>query len=466
MVGAVMALTILTLGGALAAISLAVNRAQERQLDVALLAEAREEAREIAALGGARLAISDRPGPAANDVGPLTKYGVIYGPGGAVIAATPTWRHPPPARGALPRGDGALFDLFVAREHLRGVIVSVPGTGRSALLLAAPRADLDGDAAFLRSAMAMVLVVACAWTFAVASWFARRLTRGHLRIMEVAHRAAGGDLSARVALESSDADVLQLGRDLDETISRLATVVDGQRRFIAHAAHELRAPLTALLGEITFTLRREREAAEYRAALEEALASTEQLRALSDDLLTLARVGSTPRGELGEVALDGVIEGALDDLGVAASERPRRVAWATSGARVRGHASDLRRLLRNLLENALRHSPTGEEVRIEVRTEGAAVWLAVDDAGEGVEEGERERVFEPFFRGARTRASDSTGVGLGLAIAREIARQHRGDLTCEPGARGRGARFVLRLDPARGGGAALASPRADGGEGA
>ena len=90
-VSAVSVMTMATLGGALMAISIAVNASQQRQLDEALRAEATEEAREASALGGDELAISDRPGPAANDVGPLTKYGAIFGPEGRVLAATPTF---------------------------------------------------------------------------------------------------------------------------------------------------------------------------------------------------------------------------------------------------------------------------------------------------------------------------------------------------------------------------------------
>lgn len=449
MISAVMALTILTLGGALSSISLAVNRAQERQLDTALLAEARQEASEIAAVGGDRLTISDRPGPAANDVGPLTKYGAIYGARGAVIAETATWGRTPPRRDALPAALERPFNLHTREEHLRGVLAPIPGRRGLALLLAAPRTDLDGDAVFLRDAMAMVFVVACAWTLAVAFWFARRLTRGHQRIMEVAHRVAGGDLTARVDQLASDADTLQLGRDIDETASRLAAVIEAQRLFIAHAAHELRAPLTALLGEITFTLRRERDAAAYREALVEALDATEHLRAVTEDLLTLARLGSSPAAEFATVPLDAVISGAIEDATHAAQEREVTFVRSPSTLRVRGHASDLRRLVRNLLENAARHAPRGSEVLVEATPRGDDVLLAVDDAGEGVPAEELERIFEPFYRGARTRASDERGAGLGLAIARGIARRHRGDLSCQEGCRGRGARFVLRIPTSR-----------------
>ena len=99
---AISAITLVTLGGAFAVVSLSVNASQRRQLDLALAQEAREEAAEAAMLGGDELAISDRPGPAANDVGPLTKYGAIYGLAGEVLAQTPSWRGHPPRLAELP----------------------------------------------------------------------------------------------------------------------------------------------------------------------------------------------------------------------------------------------------------------------------------------------------------------------------------------------------------------------------
>lgn len=97
------AITLVTLGAAFAAVSWSVNASQQRQLDLALLAEAREEAIEADALGGDELAISARPGPAANDVGPLTKYAAMYDPQGRVLARTDSWRGHPPALAEIPR---------------------------------------------------------------------------------------------------------------------------------------------------------------------------------------------------------------------------------------------------------------------------------------------------------------------------------------------------------------------------
>lgn len=471
LVAAVMAVTVLTLGLGLASIAFAVNRAQERQLDQALVNEAREEAHECARDGGDALMISARPGPAANDIGPLTKYAALFDAEGRVLDETLTWVGHRPRLGSLAAPRGQPFDLGLPHENLRAVTVPVPSHPGVVLLLAAPRTDLDLDEAYMRRAMAMVFAVASAWTFMVAMWFSHRLTRDHARIMEVAHRAAGGDLSARVAATHSDADAAQFGRDLDETLDRLEASVNAQRRFIANAAHELRTPLTALVGGISLTLRRERDAATYREALAEALDASETLSALTDDLLALARMGSQAPLTPEPVAFAPLVDLALADVRAEAQARRCEIVYeAPSGddAQVLGAPQDLRRALRNLLENALRHGPEGAAVGVQLRADPQALTFDVDDAGEGVAPDERARIFEPFFRGARSRASDHPGSGLGLSITREIVWRHRGTLRCTASPTLGGARFTLTLPrvaapPAPGSGLTPApTPREDG----
>jgi len=440
MLGAVTGLTVLTLGVAFASVSVVVNRDQERRLDRALLRAAQAEAREIAALGDDRLAISDLPGPRANDVGPLPKYAAVYGPDGALRVATDTFRGRPPSWRDVRHPTGVAFDLVGPAEHLRGVVVALPALAGARLLLAAPRTDLDGDAAFLRRAMVAVFAAAVAWSVALASWFVRRITRGYDRVAEVVGRAAGGDLSARVLTRSPDRDLARLERDLDGMIGQLAALVDAQRRFIANAAHELRSPLTVLLGEITLTLRKERSAPEYRTALEEALTSTERLRVLADELLALARLGADARAPAEPIDLASLVRAALDEVAVQAEARGVALAGDGPGAAVEGRPGDLQRMLRNLVENAVRHARS--RVRVGASVRGGRAEVLVEDDGPGVPEGDRERVFEPFYRGPRERA-EGGGAGLGLAIAREIARDHGGDLTLEPSERG--ARFVAWL---------------------
>ena len=164
LVGAVTGVTMVTLGGAFAVVGRLVNGDQQRQLDVALLHEAREEAAESARGGGGeKLLIRDGPGEYANDNGPLTKYGAIFARDGHVLSATETFHgHVPPLL-LVEHAPDECFDLWFHREHLRAVLTPVPQHPGTLLMLATPRLDLDSDAAFLRRAMVIVFAVAVAW---------------------------------------------------------------------------------------------------------------------------------------------------------------------------------------------------------------------------------------------------------------------------------------------------------------
>src|SRR6187551_1248557 len=301
MVVAVTVITLVTLGAAFAVIGVVVTRSQEHHLDAALLRAGHEEAKAIARLDASSLAISQHPALAVNDAGPLTPFSAVYDRAGNVKAATPGFDAGPPELAALRQPSDRCFDFRLGSEHMRGVLTDVPGAAGLTLLFAASRADLDGDATFLQRAMELVFAVAVAWTVGVATWIVRRLTRNQRRIAEVVRRVAAGDLSARVGVapagaaagsRSAAGDEVRLVMDVDDMIDRLSGLLSAQRVFIAHAAHELRSPLSALYGELALALRRSRDADEYRAAIREALDSTRQLKGLAEDLLAVARLGT------------------------------------------------------------------------------------------------------------------------------------------------------------------------------
>jgi len=444
LVAAVSATTFVTLGVAFIAVSVAVNAAQESRLDEALLEEAGQDAKRVAAREGETLVISDMPMPAANDVGPLTKYGAIYDLDGAVRAKTPSFGTDVPPLSAVQRRARRPFDFWHGREHLRGVIVPLPGTGDQVLLVAAQRIELDGDAAFLRRAMTVAFVMAVLWAGLVANWIVSRLTRDHQKIAEVAQRVAAGDLSARVQPHSGDPELAKLGRNIDEMIGRLEVLVESQQRFIALAAHELRMPLTTLYGELALALRRSRDAESYRSAIGEALDSTRKLKQLADDLLTLARIGAERTGR-SVVSIRDVVHAAESQVMAQAKERGVELTISGEDRMVAGDAGDLERLVRNLLENAVRHSPDAGHVTVEIADHTDTVSVAVSDEGPGILPEEQEKIFEPFYRGHGDAERSSDGAGLGLAIVRQIARAHGADVALVPTAHGRGARFEVTL---------------------
>lgn len=441
------AATALTVTAAFGTATYVVERSEERQLDEALRSEARQEAIEIAEGKDHALHITDRGGPQADDVGRLTKYAAIYAPDGRVVDHTQTFARGVPRLDVVAHPKGVPFDLVYDKERLRAIFVPVPGAARGQLLLAAPRADLEKDTLFLRQVMLAAALLSIGFTVLVTWRVVRRLTRGHEAIAEAARKVAAGDIDARVGLQDGDDEVMQLARDVDDMIRRLAMLVESQQRFVAHAAHELRSPLTALYGELQLALRRSRSADEYRSAIEEALDSARRLKALAEDLLALARIGSVHETPHTPVALDEVAKNAATWVSREASRRNVELAIDADGSMVLGHAYDLERLLRNLLDNAVRHSPEGGHVRLEAKSEGDTVLVSVLDDGPGVPAEDRERVFEPFFRAAAELPRDG-GSGLGLAIVREIARGHGGDVRVEAGPGGKGAHFRATLPAA------------------
>ena len=229
-----------------------------------------------------------------------------------------------------------------------------------------------------------------------------------------------------------------------QRIAELGEALAGQQRFVARAAHELRGPITVVVGQLALALRRPRGEQEYRAAIGEALASARELRALAEELLDLGRAGASGAGSFEPTSIARAAWSAARLVRAEADRASIALDLRIEDALVSGSGGDLVRMLRNLLENAVRHSPARGRVVVEAAALGALVEIAVGDEGEGVPEAERARLFEPFFRGARERADGSGGAGLGLAIVRAIARAHGGDVHLDT-AHGRGARFVVRL---------------------
>jgi len=434
--------TLLSLLAALLIAGARINSSQQRQFDDALRREAWQELQEIAGEGGKRLQISPRVGPSPDDVGPLTKYAALYDANGQVLDATESWVTSAPNRSTLPN---EIADFYHSGLHLRGLVSAVPGSPGTSLLLAAPRTDLDGDARYLRRTMATAFAVAMLFTILLTSAVVRRLTTVHDRVARVARQVAAEDLDARVGTVHGAPEIVQLASDVDTMIERIAALLRNQSDFIAHASHELRSPLTALYGELSYTARRERSPEEYRRAIEEALHSTRRLMTLADDLLALARADRGPQQAPRRVDLEEIVNEAVAVVHREARSRGVQIDVAGVDHEVRGRSLDLSRVLRNLVENAVTHAPDGSTVEIRGSREGSLVRVSVRDFGPGVSPDDAPHVLQPFFRGSRERASERPGTGLGLAIANEILRQHPEGQLELASVEGPGACFVVTL---------------------
>ncbi|MBI5533624.1 MAG: HAMP domain-containing histidine kinase [Deltaproteobacteria bacterium] len=428
--------------------------AQQRQLDYSLITRAELEAEETLRLGGHRLHIEQEPTGVGTELEGLVKYGAMYSESGEVLDTTPTFGGAPPplaSFGFLPDSPTPLrsFDFPYRGEPLRGVIVRVgpPSEHGPVLLLAASRGELDTDTRQMLEVMAAVLAAAAALALLIGHWLGVRMSRGIEGVASVARRVSEGELGARVATQSvgSDYEVNTLAIVLNQMIDRMGELLTAERRFVSHAAHELRSPLTALRGELELALRRPRSVEDYKKAIQESLESTERLVVLAEDLLALARVGT--HGINDEHAPATLLEIAEDAVraSLARAEAARAVEVDIApDLVVEGRRADLARMVRNLIDNAVAHAPEGSVVRVSGRPTNPGsglIAVEVEDSGPGVPEAMQDRIFEPFFRGDAER--ERSGAGLGLAIAREIARAFGGDLQLD--SRAARTRFVATL---------------------
>lgn len=204
--------------------------------------------------------------------------------------------------------------------------------------------------------------------------------------------------------------------------------------------HELTTPLAVIAGALDLFVQHRHELPEHlQPVLDTALRQSElantlmaDLQATQADRLVLTRE---------PVDLGTVVRDTVTDLRTTILEdHPHEIDLPDHPVTVDGDVSRLRQVLINLLRNAARYSPPGRTIEVHVDA-GASARVAVTDEGRGVAPADVERIFEPYQRAHH----DLPGLGIGLSVARTIARAHGGDLTVEPAPRGAGSRFILLL---------------------
>jgi signal transduction histidine kinase len=319
----------------------------------------------------------------------------------------------------------------VVRERRVGTVVA----GVSLVPYEQTRATALG-ASIVFGAIAL-LVVALA-----ARWLLASSLRPVVLMTRQAARWSERDLDNRFALGPPHDELTELAATLDGLLDRLAASLRHERLFSAELSHELRTPLARILAETEVALRRERDPREYREALEVINSSAGQLSRIVDALVTAARYEAG--GERATADAAAVAEGAAAACVGLAEERQvaLEVTLPKQPLRVGVDADLAERILQPVIENACRYG--SHSVRVGVERDRSTVLYAIEDDGPGVALEEREQIFEPGVRGGAVRTRGGhIGAGLGLALARRLARSVDGDVLAEANAAG--GRFLVRL---------------------
>jgi signal transduction histidine kinase len=333
-----------------------------------------------------------------------------------------------------------------ARLHGRTGAEDIELDGRPLRIYAAPIADASGpaaggavlvasdtsDIAHTTSRLAVLVALAGAGVVLVAALGAAVLTRRGLRPLRTLAAAAGeieatADPARRLPEAATLDEIGRLTGVLNRMLASLQEARASERRLLADASHELRTPVTALLGNVEYAAR--------HGADEEVLADlrhdARRLAHLVDSLLALERAEEAAH-ELGPVRLDLLVRAAVDE------QDPGRVHVGTiDSVTVLGDDNALRRALGNLIENGLVHGPPRGGVTVGLQRAGEMVALSVIDEGAGPDPDSRDQLFERFWRGSD--ASDRPGSGLGLSIVAAIAERHGGRVLVD------GSTFTIEL---------------------
>jgi two-component system sensor histidine kinase TctE len=343
------------------------------------------------------------------------------------FAELPFWRGKLPQRPPY----AALVDFYDDRIHDEAIrvavllqpVVSQTGRGMAVVQVA--------ETLELRRTLARQILINTIWRQAllvavialVAVVVIQRAMRPVRRLSGQLQARAEGDLKP-ISAPDAPRELLPLVDATNQVMTRLAHLLDNQKRFVRDTAHQLRTPLAVLKTQVQSALHGDLEP---RQALLEINDTVDRATVLANQMLALAKVEQLrQQPAAGPVDMAEVVRSIALELSPLIAEKDLDFEIATVPAGVQAHEWMLRELTRNLLHNAIRHSPAGGPLTVHVTREEGWVTLSLADSGPGIAPELRNRLFQPFSAG-----NARTGSGLGLAICHEIVSALGGTIVLE-----------------------------------
>ncbi|MFA5550744.1 MAG: ATP-binding protein [Trueperaceae bacterium] len=289
----------------------------------------------------------------------------------------------------------------------------------------------------------VVTVVLAFLVFALGVWvLSERVLSSLKSVTEAAGHVSGSDLSRRVPVPASGDEITDLALSINHMLDRLQESFETQRRFTADASHELRTPVTAIGGHVSYLLRRTHPTGDQLDSLEVIQRESERMAKLVNDLLELARADAGFTVELQPMNLVEVVETVRKEVAPMARGAVIEVSTRTPLVEVQGDPARLKQVVLNLVQNAI--NAGAEKVTMSIAVERHQVRLEVLDDGSGIVPEAVPHLFERFYRVDGARSGRGNGSGLGLAIVKWLVQQHGGSVEVESRL-GEGSVFTVLL---------------------
>ena len=236
--------------------------------------------------------------------------------------------------------------------------------------------------------------------------------------------------------ENNVKELNQLGVSYNKMLERLSDAFEIQRQFTANAAHELRTPLALMQVQLDLynSASHPGNDADTLQTIKMVTEQNDKLNRMVKTLLDMSELQTVGRDD--KIILDAIVEEVLADLEPLAVEKNIKLIGKCEDATMIGSDILIYRLVYNLVENAIKYNHPLGQVTVTAYQRNKHVYLSVEDTGSGIPKELRERVFEPFFRVDKSRSRELGGVGLGLALVREIVRVHDGSICIKSGKTG------------------------------
>ena len=329
-------------------------------------------------------------------------------------------------------------------ERWRAILITSPNQPTK-LLVAASLAQVDATASRLRLAAIGAGAIVLGVVLAAGFWVGRLGLRPIAEVTDVADAIAAGDRSRRVVGASGKTEAAHLARAINVMLDEQQGAEARLRQFIADASHELRTPVSVILGISDLWRHGALRAGDASDdAMRRVGQSGRRMGGLVEDLLLLAHLDDGRPMELERVDLEPLLHDAIHDA--SATDPHRHITLEVTGrVVVMGDEAALRQVIANLVTNSLRHTPLQATVTIRAFAVGERVTVDVVDSGPGMTPDEASKAFDRFWRADASRTR--SGTGLGLAIVAGIVAAHHGTVTLDSG-RDRGTTVTVRLPSA------------------
>ncbi|MBF0594020.1 MAG: HAMP domain-containing protein [Candidatus Omnitrophica bacterium] len=340
-------------------------------------------------------------------------------------------------------------DLRVDRAAFRGVNYPFTFASRKLLVLylAVPMSSVNRVLSQLLVLIVIGIGAVVFLSLFIGSFLTRSILRPMTEVTLTANNITQKNLGIRIPEKDLDEEMLLLVDSFNQMIDRLERSFAHINEFSSHAAHELKTPLAIIKGELEFALSTDNSREEDRRVMAVALREVERLIRITKDLLLLAKFEYKLNiFKMERMDLTAFIEDIAQHSQLLAAEKSITLDTEIAGEPlwVEGDATHLRRLFFNLVHNAVKFTPCGGRITLSMRVAEHRALVAVKDTGEGIAPENQQKIFDKFYSVPRQEAREPGGNGLGLCMARSIARAHGGDISVES-ALGQGAVFTVSI---------------------